>query len=157
MRLFLVQHGEAVDKAVDPERPLSPQGKSEVEGLALALARASVAPQAIVHSGKTRAKQSAEIFQRVLDPKGPAAEITGIGPLDSVSEFAERAQEMSADTMVCGHQPFMGRLVSHLLTGDQEVPLVRYSPGSVACLERNAQGFWTLLWFLRPELCRAAD
>ncbi len=155
MRLFLVQHGEAVDKTVDPERPLSPQGKTDVEGVALALVRASVAPQAIVHSGKTRAKQSAEIFQRVLDAKGRAAEVSGIGPLDSVPEFAERAQEMSADTLVCGHQPFMGRLVSHLLTGDQELPLVTYSPGSVACLERNAEGSWALTWFLRPELCRA--
>ena len=157
MRLILVQHGEAVDKTVDPERPLSPRGNLDVEGVALALARASVAPQAIVHSGKTRAKQSAEIFQRVLDSKGRAAEITGIGPLDSVSKFAERTREMSADTLVCGHQPFMGRLVSQLLTGDQEVPLVTYSPGSAACLERNGGGSWTLVWFLRPELCREAD
>lgn len=157
MRLFLVQHGEAVDKTADPDRPLSPQGKLDVEGVASALARASVAPQAIVHSGKSRAKQSAEIFQRVLEANTKAAEILGIGPLDSVSEFAERAQEMSADTLVCGHQPFMGKVVSHLLTGDQAVPLVAYSPGTCACLERGAEGSWTLVWFLRPELCRATD
>ncbi len=35
MRLYLVQHGEAVTKAVDPDRPLSEQGRADVERLAI--------------------------------------------------------------------------------------------------------------------------
>lgn len=157
MRIFLVQHGEAVDKSIDPERPLSGKGEKVVKSVAAILADAGAAPETIVHSGKTRAKQTAEILGRVLGVDVGARGISGIAPLDSVTDFAQRLPQMVEETMVCGHQPFMGKLVSHLLAGDEAVPLVEYSPGSVACLERSAEGNWVLCWFLRPELCGSND
>ncbi len=154
MRLYLVQHGEAVDKTVDPDRPLSGQGEKDVASVASVLARALVAPEKIMHSGKTRARQTADIFEGALGARAGAVEVSGIAPLDSVSEFADRLQGDAEATMVCGHQPFMGKLVSRLLTGDEDVQLVEYTPGSVACLERGPHGGWILIGFLRPELCQ---
>lgn len=153
MRLYLVQHGEAVDKSVDPDRPLSAQGEKDVSCVASVLAGAGETPNIIVHSAKTRARQTAEIFGTALGAKAGTHEICGIAPLDSVTDFAARVPEFAEDTMVCGHQPFMGRLVSHLLAGNEELPLVQYSPGSVACLERGSGADWVLCWLLRPELC----
>ncbi len=157
MRLYLVQHGEAVDKSVDPDRPLSGQGEEDVRCIASILAGAGAAPNKIFHSGKTRARQTAEILDGAVNAKGGAAEVSGIAPLDSVTEFAANISEIDEDTMFCGHQPFMGRLVSHLLAGNEELPLVEYSPGSVACLEGRSASDWVLRWFLRPELCRRND
>ena len=54
--------------------------------------------------------------------------------------------------MVVGHLPFMGRLVAHLVTGNAQASLVMFRPGAVACLERDSNGDWQLLWLLRPGL-----
>jgi phosphohistidine phosphatase len=153
MRLYLVQHGQAMNKAVNPDRPLSREGEAEVNRIASILSRIGTAPGRIVHSGKTRARQTAELFDEALGAKTGPTEISGIAPLDSVIDFAVRVSEMAEDTMVCGHQPFVGRLVSRLLAGDEDIPLVEFSPGSVACLERGADGIWVLCWLIRPELC----
>ncbi len=42
MRLYLMQHGNPVMEEVDPERPLSDQGKSDVRKVAEFLKRARV-------------------------------------------------------------------------------------------------------------------
>lgn len=154
MRLYLVQHGEAVDKTVDPDRPLSGQGEKDVASVASVLACASVDPEKIMHSGKTRARQTADILEAALGARAGAVEVSGIAPMDSVSEFADRVRSGAEATMVCGHQPFMGKLVSHLLSGDEDLQLVDYTPGSVACLERVPGGGWILIGFLRPEHCQ---
>ena len=47
----------------------------------------------------------------------------------------------------------MSKMVSRLVTGDEEETVVHFKPGSVACLERGENGGgWTVQWFLRPEL-----
>ena len=61
VRLYLAQHGEALPKEIDPNRPLSDKGHSSVKGLAALLGRARVEVAKVVHSGKTRAKQTAEL------------------------------------------------------------------------------------------------
>lgn len=148
-----MQHGRAVDKSVDPERPLSGQGEEDVNCVARMLVGAGTTPDKIFHSGKARSRQTAEIFGKAFKLKSGAGEISGIAPLDSVSDFAVRIPGFAENTMVCGHQPFMGRLVSHLLAGNEDMPLVEFSPGSVACLEPGSGGSWVLCWLLRPELC----
>ncbi len=62
MRIYLVQHGEAVAKDVDPERPLSEQGHNDVEKIATFLGNTQLGMERILHSGKLRAEQTAEIF-----------------------------------------------------------------------------------------------
>lgn len=153
MRLYLVQHGRAVDKSVNPERPLSGEGERDVQRIASTLSRLAIAPKRILHSGKSRARQTAELLCGILVSKSDPTEVSGIAPLDSVVDFAARVSQMAEDTMICGHQPFIGRLVSRLLAGDEDMPLVEYSPGTVACLERSAEGSWVLCWLIRPELC----
>jgi phosphohistidine phosphatase len=147
MRLYLVQHGEAEAKEVDPERPLSPQGEADVGRLAEFL-RGREAPVRVLHSGKTRARQTAEILAAALG--GEVAATGGIAPNDPVEVWAADLDGLAGDTMVVGHLPFMARAVSWLLTGRDD-PLVAYQPGSVVCLERSEQ-VWTLAWMLRPEL-----
>ena len=42
MKLYLVQHGQAVSKEEDPERPLSEQGREDVRRVATRLGEAGV-------------------------------------------------------------------------------------------------------------------
>ena len=52
IRLYLMQHGEAVPDAENPERPLTPRGREDVARLAAFLADAKVGIARLVHSGK---------------------------------------------------------------------------------------------------------
>jgi phosphohistidine phosphatase len=152
MRLYLVQHGAALDRQVDPARPLSEQGAKEVTRMAKALGAAGVRVERIWHSGKRRAEQTAAILARQLLSGGSIDWVTGIDPLDSVQEFVADADVWLEDTLVVGHLPFLSRMVSLLLCGDPERELVVFLPGSVVCLERGHTGQWSLLWMLRPDL-----
>ncbi len=51
MRLYLVQHGEAVAKEVDPDRPLSEHGRENIVRLAKWLEQRGVEVREIRHSG----------------------------------------------------------------------------------------------------------
>lgn len=50
MRVYLVQHGDAVPKEVDPDRPLSDTGRQDIERLAKFLNAAKVRVSRIIHS-----------------------------------------------------------------------------------------------------------
>ena len=62
MRLYLVQHGEALSKDVDPERALSDAGRADAERLARFLAPRRLTLSRVLQSGKLRAQQTAEIL-----------------------------------------------------------------------------------------------
>jgi phosphohistidine phosphatase len=152
MKLYLVQHGEALGKDVDPERPLSEQGERDIAALAVFLQQASVTVERVWHSGKLRARQSAELLARRTLPGGSIEHISGIKSNDSVTAFARDADVWEQDTLVVGHLPFLARLVALLVTGDPDREVVGYRPGSVVCLERGTGDGWTVRWMLRPEL-----
>ena len=154
MRVYLVQHGEAVTKEQDPDRPLSAAGVSDVQKVAGFLSKFEHGVERIVHSGKLRAEQTADILAKELVPMTECAAISGINPNASVEEFESALLRFTADTMIVGHLPFMAKLVSYLLTGKAGSETVAYQPGSVVCLERAAGEHWHLLWMLRPELLR---
>ncbi len=158
MKLYLAQHGEAVPKAEDPERPLSGQGRRDVRAVTALLQSAGVRVERVWHSGKARAEQTAKLLAGGVLPRGrkPQA-IEGIDPNAPVAEFIIDADVWEEDTLVVGHLPFMARLVALLTTADSERDIVSYSPGSVVCLERADAGHWVVLWMIRPDILPARD
>jgi phosphohistidine phosphatase len=152
MKIYLVQHGEAVTKEVDPERPLTEQGKSDVQRIARALKDAGVEVKRVIHSGKLRAQQTAEILAIEIAPKLQLETNDLIKPNDNPVAFDLQIDSWNTDTMVVGHLPFLAKLVSHLVTGDDIQTLVAYQPGSVVCLELIEKDNWQINWMLRPEL-----
>ena len=152
MKLYLVQHGDALSKEVDPGRGLSDQGKEDITNMAAFLARGYVQVERILHSGKKRAEETALLFQNCLALGGEFSQVDGITPLDPVEGVAKKADDWQEDTMLVGHLPYMGKLVSRLVTGKEDVPLVTFQPGSVVCLERVETGSWILVLMVRPEV-----
>jgi phosphohistidine phosphatase len=152
MKLYLVQHGEALSKEQDVERPLSKQGRRDVERMAGFLATAGVRVTRVLHSGKLRARQTAEILAQVVQPRGMPEAYEELAPNDSLMPFADLVAGWNEDSLVVGHLPFMGRAVCLLLTGDEEHAAVGFRPGSLVCLEREGDDPWNLAWMLRPEL-----
>ena len=94
MRLYLVQHAKAQLKGENPERPLSEAGREEITKTAsFAALCGSIRPQRIVHSGKLRAEQTAEVLAASLSPSGGVTAEEGLAPGDDVSIWAERLSE----------------------------------------------------------------
>jgi phosphohistidine phosphatase len=89
-------------------------------------------------------------------PTGQPQVRTGLGPTDPLEQLAPEPGFWSADTLIVGHLPYLGRLASLLLVSDPDRPTLAFQPGSLACLERDADGSWVLDWMLRPELLAPA-
>jgi phosphohistidine phosphatase len=152
MQLLLIQHGDALDESIDPQRPLSARGHDDVERMAEFLARAGASVQRVCESGKLRARQTAEIAAARLAPGVAIETVRGLNPNDAVEPWVEIVNGGSADTLLVGHMPFLVRLVARLLASG--VPAcVTFTPGSLACLQRRGDA-WSLEWMLRPELLR---
>jgi phosphohistidine phosphatase len=152
MRLYLVQHGAALAKEVDPQRPLSEAGREDVRALAEFLKGAGVRVERVWHSGKLRAEQTAQLLAGSVLPRGKIQKVGGIGPEDDVAGFVSDADVWEHDTLMVGHLPFLSRLAARLVTGDAEREIAAFQPGSLICLERRDGDRWILLWMLRPEI-----
>ena len=150
-KLYLVQHGEAVSKDVDPGRPLSPVGEEDVKKISEFLQNSGASVDRILHSGKMRAHQTAEILAEKLLHEGEVEAITGINPNDPVTDFSPKIRKLQHDVMLVGHLPFMAKLASYLVTGQEEPVIVAFKPGSVVCLEQNEAGDWQVQWMIRPD------
>lgn len=156
MRLYLVQHAQALTKEQDPERALSTAGRADAERVAAALAGAGVGLWRIRHSGKTRARQTAEIMAAALAVEDGVEVMAGLAPNDAVTGVVPDLAGWEGDVMLVGHMPFVARLAAYLLGGDEEQgPVLAFEPGSVACLERTAPAGWQLVWMLAPALLPA--
>ncbi len=152
MKLYLVQHGEALKKEVDPERPLSDQGSADIDRLAALMKQAGIQVSRVIHSGKLRARQTAERLAQAIAP-GVDLEVSGlINPNDNPGAFDWQSESWDRDTLVVGHLPFMAKLVSHMLVADENRVLIAFQPGSIVCVEQYDDVHWQLNWMLGPEL-----
>lgn len=149
--VYLVQHGEAKPEEEDPQRPLTPRGREEVQRVAAWAARAGIPVDVIEHSGKLRAQQTAEILAAALQPPQGVRAVAGLAPLDDVRPVAERLAQGEERVMLVGHLPFMSRLASLLLVEDPEREIVRFRYGGILCLGRVEAG-WRVLWMVTPDV-----
>jgi len=155
MRLYLVQHAEAKRKEEDPTRPLSEKGKKDIHKMVAYLKdHANIQVNAIFHSGKTRAKQTAQALAEALTPIQGTCEAEGLDPLADVEVWAKRlaSDEVDEETMLVGHLPHLGRLASRLICENDEQEMVSFRQGGVVCLKRGEEGEWTVNWMLIPDL-----
>ena len=149
MAMFFVQHGLAVAKEVDPKRSLSADGRAEVDRISTHLRKAGLNVRKAFHSGKTRARETAEIFAEQIG-EGKTEVISGMGPHDDVVEFASALEN---HTMFVGHLPHMEKLVSYLVTGREDAGVVKFANGGVVCIEKDEAGFH-IAWYLKPSMCK---
>ena len=150
MAIFFVQHGVAVPEEVDSNRPLSADGRRDVEAIAAHLRKVGVSVNRICHSGKTRAKETAQILSGQIGD-GSLHEVPGMNPNDPVGAFA--AGLIEDNTMFVGHLPHLGKLVSYLVAGNEAAGVVKFVNGGVVCVEKDPAGYH-IEWYLKPSLCK---
>jgi phosphohistidine phosphatase len=152
MALFLVQHGKSLPKDEDPKKGLSSEGIAETNRIAEVAKAYNVLVAGITHSGKTRARQTAEIFESILKPEQGIQESSGLNPLDDVTAFADKI-DSAANRMLVGHLPFMERMTSFLITGSMETPVFKFQNSGIVCLDKYpTTPFWVIKWTLMPNI-----
>ena len=147
MRLYLVHHGDAVGPEVDARRPLSPHGAEAVERTAAAAAKKGAQPAVVWHSGKLRAKQTAEIFWRACNALAEFSATRDLQPDDPPAWMRDRLRHEPRDLMLAGHYPHLPGLLRLLVPDAPPFPL----HGIVALQSDDDGETWTELWRLDVE------
>jgi phosphohistidine phosphatase len=152
MALYLVQHGKSLPKDKDPQKGLSQEGIAETERIAQVAKGYAIGVSKITHSGKTRARQTAEIFDTALKTPVGIHEGGGLNPLDDVTLFADTI-DSTKDVMLVGHLPFMERLTAYLITGSFEKPVFKFQNSGIVCLDKDpTTKSWVIKWTLMPHI-----
>jgi len=151
MKLYLIQHGEAKPEAEDPERSLTVRGEKEVMAVSKMAGGLPIRPLRIYHSGKLRAKQTAEIIANALTISDLQS-APGLNPNDDIHPWVERISKEREDLMLVGHLPFLEKLTSFLLCGDEKAGLVLFRYGAIVCLDQKGDKGWAVRWILTPEM-----
>jgi phosphohistidine phosphatase len=148
MRLYLVHHGEAVGPEVDLRRPLSAAGRQTVERLAAEAAARGARPDVFWHSGKLRAKQTAEAFWRACNALAEFSASRDLQPDDPPSWIRDRLLGGSQDVLIAGHFHHLPRLLA-LLTSSGDAAGTQFPIHGVVALETSDGGkTWVERWRL---------
>ena len=149
VNLYLVQHGQAKAENEDPQRPLTREGVDDVARVARrAVEQIRVRPDRLVHSGKARARQTAEIWGRLLNVD--VEQVDALGPNDDPTIWVERLAAESDNIMLVGHLPHLARLVALLVTGASDRVVIQFQQGGLVGLERTDAG-WVVAVALPPQ------
>ena len=145
MRLVIVHHGEAVGPEVDLRRPLSPWGREAVDRLAADAAARGVKPAVVWHSGKLRAKETADAFWRACNPFAEFSATRDLQPGDPPEWMRDRLRGESRDILIAGHYPHLPRLLALLLKAE---PFPQH--GVVALVSEDGGASWREEWRKAP-------
>ncbi len=153
MAIYLVQHGKSLPKNLDPQQGISEEGRADVDRIAAVARNYGIQVAKIVHSGKLRALQTAEIFAEAFDISDKMTARKGLNPLDDVVVFAETVNSED-ELMAVGHLPFMEKLTAYLVAGDEEKTVFKFQNGGIVCLDKGSDSrTWYIKWALMPNIC----
>ena len=114
--------------------------------LAQKAAERGVKPAVIWHSGKLRARQTAEAFWRRCNPLSTISAARGLQPTDSTSWIVDIVAGETRDILLAGHFPHLPQLLAHLLTGNPAP--ASFPPHGMVALEELG-GRWIEAWRLQ--------
>ena len=149
MVLYLVHHGEAVGPEVDPRRPLSEQGREHVDRLAAEAAARGARPSVVWHSGKLRARQTAEAYWRLCNALAAFSATRDLQPDDPPEWIRDSLRAETRDVLIAGHFPHLPRLLALMVsTGPGGGGRVFPQHGMVALQTDDEGKTWREIWRL---------
>jgi phosphohistidine phosphatase len=162
LEIYLIQHAKSKSKEEDSARPITDQGKKTVEMIGAHLARLGISFDRVFHSGKLRAEQTAEILVDNLKINVKVEAHAGLDPLDRVEPItywlSEQSRQGLRSVAIVGHLPFLDRLASLLVAGNETSGVVAFQHAGVVRLAPKAEGQgYTVRWVLTPELIAQAS
>lgn len=161
--LVLLRHGiaaDAKDGSPDAERALTEEGARKTERAAQGLKEIGIVPDVVLTSPLRRAEETAQIACRILAPERALEIYPPLAPGHDPGEVVDglRSYRKARQILLVGHQPDLGELASHLLTGSRSlVPLAFKKAGAAAITVSGVppRSAGVLEWFLTPMQLRA--
>ena len=141
MLVALVHHADAVGPEIDPQRPLSAQGAAHAENLAERARAAGLKPAVIWHSGKLRARQTAEPFWRLCNPFAEFKMVRGLRPEDSPQVARDLIAWEDRDLLLVSHMPILPAIARALVPAIASFPL-----HGLVVLEKRDDGSFVEIW-----------
>lgn len=145
MKLYLIRHGDAIPSNMDPQRPLSVVGQTQVRHLAQHLVEQNAKPTTIYHSGILRAEQTAHILAQNLHVTH-VKKIIGLLPEDPVEIIADQVMTWMQDTILVSHLPYIAYLLEALCITTYSV---QFDTATAVCLLRE-KNTWLMETVLHP-------
>ena len=146
-RIYFAQHGLAVNKIDNPDCPLTAEGLRQTQAVAEQLKNSSISVSKIFHSGKLRAQQTADIFANTLLTL-PVTSLDHISPNDDINKLINNLHFNNA--LYISHLPYLDKLISFLVTGDENIKIIEFKNSGVVCLEKNNEACF-INWYITPE------
>jgi len=151
MKLFLIQHAQAKSKEEDPERGITEEGYVITSKIANFAKQIQIEVRKIYHSGKKRAKETAEIFSEYLEPIDGLESAKGLNPLDSHLIWAGLLSEIDDNIILIGHLPHLQKLCSFLVSKNESKENIKFKNSGIVCLERYPGNRWVVILEVNPE------
>jgi len=161
MELYILRHGLAMDRAdwkssKDHDRPLTDEGRKTTRRTAKALLALDLGFDRILSSPYLRAKDTAKIVARIIKPEEEVEfrdELAPNGNPEELTRVIAAVHKPAQRVLIVGHEPFLSRYISVLLTG-QTVSRVRLKKGGLCKLQISHLRFGAcaiLEWLLTPR------
>jgi len=164
MKLLFIRHGRAEERSLltsftrrDNVRPLTEAGRKDMRKAAKGLRKIAPDIDVLASSALTRARQTAEIIQRVFSNK----EITTVlalapgSPPEKLLAWLD-THPAEATVALIGHEPELSQATAWFLS-ETASTFLSYKKGGVSLVEfdgRALPGQGRLLWLLTPAQLR---
>ena len=150
MKIYLVRHGEYLSSEMNADQSLSEKGRKETADIALWLKEMNLEIGEIRHSVKKRAEETAEIIYNLIGSNSKLIQTDGLKPSDPIEPLLEEILAGDQNLMVVGHLPYLEKLMTVLLFGDERESPVDLCNSCVICLEGEKR-HWKIVWMISPK------
>lgn len=164
MRLFLMRHGIAGNREKwtgdDAARPLTSEGLKKTRQAARGLQICQPTLDLVASSPLLRAEQTARAVREIYVVADAAAPPLAIWPELGSAEVERllprlRALQGVETVVLVGHEPGLGRLAAHLLSGSPDSLTLDFKKAAVCALDLDADFLRaTLRWHMGPRQLR---
>jgi phosphohistidine phosphatase len=129
LRLLLLRHSKAVPYAGkgDHERPLTERGRSDASRMGSYIADQKCAPDAAIHSGAQRTRETLAIVLTRLRPGIDVYAETGLyeGASAAFLSAVRGVRDEAATALIVGHNPTIAEMASRLARAGEADALAR--------------------------------
>lgn len=122
MDLFILRHGEAGQRSItsrnDSKRPLTINGKKEVEEISRGLKVLGIEFDYVLTSPLLRAKQTAEIVSKNVKCKNQIKDLDELKPEGNKLQLYNNLSGLKQDStvLIVGHEPYLSELIGEAIS-----------------------------------------
>ena len=156
--LFILRHGEAGNRMTvvekDSERPLTPEGRTEMEKIAKSLKAIGLQTDRIYTSPLRRARETAEIAAKILEIP-TLEEWDELKPDGSKTGLYRKLARLGQNSrpILVGHEPYLTSMIGEIMgTTSAKIVLKKGGVAKVRITSFSPRISGELRWLLTPKI-----